>query len=308
MADLHSLVLDVSGESALATSVPLTLGHLLASMGADHVEPIQLKDILVVRHAFKPGDPVHLHGPEVLTVERVLEYTRVQWPGQFAKKPPRYWVILVADGGRRSRLFGVLENYGEVQRTDAEIHFDLRPSSFLSPLVGRLVVEWGVNTQAWYWYGETAAKLPVLEIADRDKVPFPGFDNVLLTYHELCEMVGDSRYVDWQVALSEVQGIYLITDSTNGRQYVGKAEGAQRILGRWTAYAQDGHGGNVALRQLAYDSAVGEATRIKKDHARHFVFSLLRVFGPSTPSSEVDLAESHYKDALMTRKFGLNRN
>ncbi|UKA60606.1 hypothetical protein [Arthrobacter sp. FW306-2-2C-D06B] len=42
-------------------------------------------------------------------------------------------------------------------------------SSFLSPLVGRLVVEWGVNTQAWYRYGETAAKLPVLEIADRDK-------------------------------------------------------------------------------------------------------------------------------------------
>ncbi|WP_423184470.1 GIY-YIG nuclease family protein [Arthrobacter sp. NyZ413] len=308
MSDLQSLVLDVSREAAPATSASLTLGHLLASMGADHVGPIQVKDVLVIRHAFKPGDPVHLHGPEALTRGAVVEYTRVQWPGQFAKKPPRYWVILVADGGRRSRLFGVLENYGEVQRTDAEIHFDLRPSNFLSPLVGRLVVEWGVNTQAWYWYGETAAKLPVLEIADREKVPFPGFDNVLLTYHELCEMVGDSRYADWQVALSEVQGIYLITDSTNGKQYVGKADGAERILGRWRAYARDGHGGNVALRQLAYDTAVGEATRTKKDYARHFVFSLLRVFGPSTPSSEVDLAESHYKDALMTRKFGLNRN
>lgn len=147
-----------------------------------------------------------------------------------------------------------------------------------------------------------------MEIADRDKVPFPGFDNVLLSYHKLCEMVGDSRYADWQAALSEVQGIYLITDSTNGKQYVGKADGAERILGRWTAYARDGHGGNVALRQLAYDSAVGEAIRTGKDHARHFVFSLLRVFGPSTPSSEVDSAESHYKDALMTRKFGLNRN
>ena len=47
---------------------------------------------------------------------------------------------------------------------------------------------------------------------------------------------------------------------------------------------------------------------MKTDHARHFVFSILRVFGPSTSSSEVDAAESHYKRALMTREFGLNRN
>lgn len=53
--------------------------------------------------------------------------------------------------------------------------------------------------------------------------------------------------------------------------------------------------------------------RVSTDHARHFVFSILRVFGPSTSSSEVDAAERHYKQALMTRElmtreFGLNRN
>ncbi|MCD5341741.1 GIY-YIG nuclease family protein [Arthrobacter sp. AK04] len=150
--------------------------------------------------------------------------------------------------------------------------------------------------------------MPVLEIADRDKVHFPGFDGVLLSYHQLREMVDDPRYADWRIALSEVQGIYLITDSSNGKQYVGKADGAERILGRWTAYARDGHGGNVALRELAQQSALGERAGMKTDHARHFVFSLLRVFGPSTPSSEVNSAESHYKAALMTRQFGLNRN
>ncbi|MDF2048869.1 GIY-YIG nuclease family protein [Arthrobacter sp. Cr_A7] len=150
--------------------------------------------------------------------------------------------------------------------------------------------------------------MPVLEIADRDKVPFPGFDGVLLPYHQLQDLVDDSRYADWRIALSEVQGIYLITDSSNGKQYVGKADGSERILGRWTAYARDGHGGNVALRELAHQSVAGERTGPKTDHARHFVFSLLRVFGPSTPSSEVNSAESHYKAALMTRQFGLNRN
>nr|WP_228768955.1 GIY-YIG nuclease family protein [Mycolicibacterium malmesburyense]CRL77532.1 excinuclease ABC subunit C [Mycolicibacterium malmesburyense] len=149
--------------------------------------------------------------------------------------------------------------------------------------------------------------MPVLEIADRDKVPFPGFDRVLLTHHELGEMISDHRYADWRVALSEVQGIYLITDSSNGKQYVGKADGAERILGRWTSYARDGHGGNLALRELAFASTgVGRTT--PTDHARHFLFSILRVFGPSTSSTEVDAAESHYKRALLTREFGLNRN
>jgi hypothetical protein len=125
--------------------------------------------------------------------------------------------------------------------------------------------------------------MPVLEIADRDKVPFPGFDGVLLPYHQLQDLVDDPRYADWRIALAEVQEIYLITDSSNGKQYVGKADGAERILGRWTAYARDGHGGNVALRELADQSAAGKATKIQADHARHFVFSFLRVFGPAHP-------------------------
>jgi hypothetical protein len=70
----------------------------------------------------------------------------------------------------------------------------------------------------------------------------------------------------------------------------------------------DGHGGSVALHELSHHSAEGEAMVTKTGHARHFVFSLLRVFGPSTPPSEVNSVESHYKEALMTRKFGLNRN
>lgn len=287
----------------------LTLGHVLTGMGADCDPAVRLEDVLLIRHAFRPGDPSALRGPEDLTEERVLAYTREQGlsPRQFPTDPPRFWVILIADGKRRSRLWGTFENHGEVvaERTDVNRSFDLRLSRFLAPLNDRLVIEWD-SPRNWHRRAASAANLPVLEIADRDKVPFPGFDGVLLKYHELCDMVENPRYADWRVALKEVQGIYLITDSTNGKQYVGKADGAERLLTRWTTYARDGHGGNVALRELAYDSAAGETT--KTDHARNFVFSLLRVFGPSTPSTEVDSAESHYKDALMTRQFGLNRN
>lgn len=317
MSSLQSLALDVAAGTASparhAISASLTFGHVLTGMGADHEPALRLEDVHVIRHAFKPNDPDALQGPEDLTEERILAYTREQDvpTRRFPEDPARYWVILVADGQRRSRLWGTFENHGEVdvERTEAVRCFDLRPSDFLAPLNDRLVVEWD-NPRSWHRSAgsASAARMPELEIADRDKVPFPGFDGVRLTYHELCEMVRDRRYADWRAALSEVQGIYLITDSTNGQQYVGKADGTERILGRWRAYASDGHGGNVALRELAHHSAAGETARTKTDHARHFVISLLRVFGPSTPSSEVNSAESHYKEALMTREFGLNRN
>ena len=88
-------------------------------------------------------------------------------------------------------------------------------------------------------------------------------------------------------------GIYLITDTSDGRQYVGKADGAETILQRWAAYATNGHGCNVELRNL------NPAT---------FRLSVLRVFDPATPIAEIDAAESHYKLALDSRRHGLNRN
>jgi len=298
--------------SAPAARLALTLSHVLAGMGADRTPPIRLEEIHVIRHTFRPNDETALRGPEDLTNERVLRYTREQdvSPRRFPAVPPRFWVILVADGKNRSRLWGTVENRGELEfhRTEQCRYFDLRLTDFLAPLKNRLVIDWD-NPRSWHRAANSAsaARMQVVEIADRDKVPFPGFDGVLLSHSQLKDLVDDPRYGDWRAALSEVQGIYLITDSSNGKQYVGKADGSERILGRWTAYARDGHGGNVALRELAYAS-VGEEKSVKTDHARHFVFSLLRVFGPSTPSSEVNTAESHYKAALMTRKFGLNRN
>ncbi|AUI51176.1 excinuclease ABC subunit C [Arthrobacter crystallopoietes] len=279
-------------------------------MGADHNPAIRPEDVHVIRHVFRPDG---LRGPEDRTEERVLAYTRKQdiSPRSFPSDPPRYWVAFIRDGQKRSRLWGTYENHGELaaERTPKNRYFDLRPSGFLASLKDRLVVEWD-SPISWHRSAASAkaARMPVLEIADRDKVPFPGFDGVLLTYHQLCDMVDHRRYADWRVALSEVQGIYLSTDSSNGKQYVGKADGSERILGRWKAYARDGHGGNIALPELARHSAAGEAAGTKTEHARHFVFSLLRVFGPSTPSSEVHTAESHYKATLMTREFGLNRN
>lgn len=271
----------------------LTLGHLLEASG------LPPENVVVLRHTYTPNG---LATQADLTPARLLAYVRKQRLGnKLGKTPPGVWLNFMADGGRRSRFLTAYDNLGEVpgERTDSHRFFDLRPSDALKSLQDRLVVEWSGDTVNWAKPAATAARFPVVEIADPVEVPFPGFDKLLLDHAELITMVQDRRYASWRSALSAVQGIYLIADTSTGQLYVGKADGGERILGRWTAYARDGHGGNQALRQLA---------GLDPTHARHFRFSLLQVFGPASTTSEIDEAESHFKRALLTRQHGLNRN
>ncbi|MFS3130848.1 GIY-YIG nuclease family protein [Nocardioides sp. Bht2] len=272
----------------------LTFGHLLAAAGIDP------RDVVVIRHTYTADG---LQNDADLTEENLLAYTRAQGVGpnhKLGKIPRPLWLCFMADGKRRSRYLVAYENHGELvaERTEDLRYFDLRPSAALSALADRLVVEWSRDAVNWAKTGESASIFPVVEIADPEVVPFPGFDNVLLSYGELQAVVADSRYAAWRTALGSVQGIYLIADRLDGKLYVGKADGAERLLGRWSQYAKDAHGGNVALKELALDA----------DHRRHLQFSILRVFGPSVPSTELDAAEAAYKRALLTRQFGLNRN
>jgi hypothetical protein len=275
----------------------LTLGHVLDAAGL--TDP---RDVVVLRHTVRPEDPTSLRD----TSERgVLAYTRVQKvaANNFPKMPPALWLVFVPEGerGTRSRFYTVYENRGEVpaERTDKCRTYDLHPSPVLESLRNRLVIEWGAGAIRWSRLGATAAAMPVVEIADPTVVPFPGYVAVLLPFDELQKVVADRWYSPWQAALREVQGIYAISDARSGKLYVGKADGSERILGRWATYAQDGHGGNKALKLLGIEDP---------SNKHDFVFSILRVFDPSAPATEDNAAESHFKKALMTREFGLNRN
>lgn len=238
-----------------------------------------------------------------MTPESVVSYTLRQGLSalKFPKEPPRWWLVFLADGGRRSRLYRAYENRGEVveERTETDRCYDLVESDFLDSLRERLVVEWSADSINWAKPGSAASEFPIVEISDRDAVPFPGFDRLAVSFAELQDVVSDSRYAAWRTALEAVQGIYLIADGRTGKLYVGKAVGAERILGRWRQYAASGHGGNVALRAV-----VGEGT----DRAYDFTWSLLRVFGSNTTADMVDEAEQHFKDTLLTKGFGYNLN
>lgn len=268
----------------------LTLGSIMGSAGIDPV------DAHVIRHAYvREHEDTGLPGIHAdSTDEEILAYTSQQSARVriFPAEPPRIWVVFVREGGDRARLWSVLENRGEISNDGALRTFDLVESNRMADLRNRLVIGWR-SPRTWRLNGPTAAGYQVMEIADAQPVPFPGFDRLVLSHERLQAVMREHRYAAWRTAFSSVVGIYLITDTRDGRQYVGKADGAESIRQRWNAYATNGHGGNVELRGLDPTA---------------FRYSTLRVFDPATPRLVIDEAENHFKHALDTRKNGLNRN
>lgn len=131
--------------------------------------------------------------------------------------------------------------------------------------------------------------------------PFPGFEDVDLSFEELEALVRHSR-VDWKGALSSVKGVYLVSDVVTGKRYVGSAYGSQGIWSRWSNYVNTGHGGNAELRVLVSAPTL-EYCR------RSFRFALLEVRPGPTPDEVILARETFWKRILLSRgEHGLNRN
>jgi hypothetical protein len=277
-------------EPALLTPSTFTLGDALAKAG------LPLAETMVMRHAYVKVHKDGFPGINVdSTFDEIMTFTSTQSRGPmgFKKDPARYWVVFLPELGSRARLWAVVENMGEIPNDGPLRMFELQARPAILPdLTGRLLIQWA-SPRAWWVNGTTAQSYPVLEVVESEPDPFPGFDNLIVDFDRLQAVVSDPRYAAWRTALSSVIGIYLITDLSDGRQYVGKADGNDTLLQRWTAYATNGHGGNVEL---------------KKCDRTNFRFSVLRVLDPSTAVSDVNAVESHYKTALDTRAHGLNKN
>jgi hypothetical protein len=210
----------------------------------------------------------------------------------------RFVVSLIDAGGGRWLYAGLFEAKGATAVEKPKPHFiyDLQRIASANEYTGRLYVRSAYKERASYVRGETLDD--DLEIAELlpERVSygrFPGFKRVNLRKAQL-DIIVLQNIESWRTALSNVKGIYLITDTSNGKLYVGKADGEQGIWQRWSSYVANGHGNNVALAK--------ELGLAGPERRNDFNFSLLEIADIQSTSEEIARRENHWKEVLASRE------
>ncbi|MCM2999970.1 GIY-YIG nuclease family protein [Paenibacillus cellulositrophicus] len=284
----------------------MILSELVAMRGFDLSKRIKL-----VRHQDSNYDTKHLYSHGLLdfyqsvqskdvfgNCEYILSF--LGYERSMAIYIGAYKVLSKSQFDRRNN--NVPENYPYMEILDQPLfHYQLQKVDLLNDLIDRMVIDWGNATRSWYQWLSNSNPKQVIEILPSGYVKeFPGFDDLILTFDELYTIVNspDSNRT-WHTMLSSVAGVYLITDMTNGSQYVGSASGERGIMGRWRGYTETPHGGNINLISLL---------QADPDRYRNFQYSILRTLPKSLTRTEVIGFEKKYKQKLGSRAFGLNGN
>ena len=279
--------------------------ELLIARGLDVAARVK-----IVRHQDQRYDLVRLERDGLLEL-----YQRYQGRPVFNCD---YIVSCIGLENSHARLFGIYRVAGPPERgkpqppvfshpdTEApeseNYYYSLEAVPGFDDLNGRVVIHWGTSALAWHqWLVKpgTSNDKEVVEILPRGYVrEFPGYLDFAISFDELAEIVRNpNANREWHRMLSAVAGVYLIVDSTTGKQYVGSASGENGIMGRWANYVATGHGGNVQMVALM-------AANAKCMH--QFTFTVLRTLPRTLTKLEVIGYESLYKQKLGSRAFGLN--
>lgn len=201
--------------------------------------------------------------------------------------------------GSRSVFIGLFKVNSVTKKE--KYHYELEEVTGFEDLKDRLVIDWGKATISWHqWVDENKDKL-VLEIMPNGYLgEFPGLLEFTLDFSELEILIRNPEANrNWYHHLSSVNGIYLILDTTSGKQYIGSAYGQDGVWQRWAEYVTSRHGGNKYLKELCDKT---------KNHHENFRFSVLQSLPSNISNKEVIALENLYKNKLGSRSFGLNAN
>lgn len=269
---------------------------------------IDIEKTKIVRHPLNKQDvrDIYNHG-------MIEDYQSKQ--GKPVFDGCKYIVSFIGMEGTSARFFGVYEILERIEGKDVKTkmpegfpypeqfedgyYYVMQKTDIMSDLVDKLYVDW-VNAVSWAQWARNDKK--VLAIMPIEPKKFPGYEDLILTYAELADVVyGGAEWQKWRDALSNVNGIYLICDTKCNKQYIGSTYNQDGILGRWKDYVDSHDGGDKEI-----------AAHLKRNPNAYwdFQFTILRILPKTVTDKEAVLVESLYKRKLNTRNtdYGMNLN
>lgn len=218
-----------------------------------------------------------------------------------------YLVVFLAEEGCECRFIGVYRNNGPKRPTCKGFsEYNLEEVEGFEALKDKVVINWGKGTLSWMQNWQSAKEVRRIEqVNTGDNVPyFTRYEDVILSFSQLQKVVEDK---EWKSKLESLNCVYLILDKETGKQYVGvtykdmKPGIKNGILGRWTEYAQTGHGNNKLLVALLEDKGISYAEQ-------NFQWTILETLPLNVTSKVAIDRESLYKKKFGTREHGYNEN
>lgn len=173
-----------------------------------------------------------------------------------------------------------------------------------SSLFGRVIIAYKNKVQQMFRNAEGLIdELEIKEILPSvyTGFDFPGYDNVCLSYSQL-ETIIQGNYPSYCNALANQKAVYVITDKNTGKLYIGSATSDHgMLLSRWTSYIQNGHGGNVKLKEIVSKLGIEYVKQ-------NFQYTIIENFNSKVDDNYVLQRESYWKEVFQTRKYGYNDN
>lgn len=266
---------------------------------------LSLVEILKTKNLPLDNYKIHLAtGKEYPPLDAFLEGKFKEWQEEQSNKNFECDLVLSLINIERDKwLFaGIYKILGVKKGTRSPFHYNTRLLPNQEDLIGRAIVHYKREGRASYIWGYKYGKhLEVVEIKPTaiSIGDFPGYNKVILSQRQLSILVGQQE-PSWKSALSNVKGIYLISDILSGKLYIGSATGNDGIWQRWESYAITGHGGNSELKGLIRDNGF--------DYAGNFQYSVLEIADKHSTDEFIIERETYWKKVLLSRQFGYNSN
>lgn len=266
-----------------------------------------IKSILPFLEEQKDNTKVHCAIGKHEKYEPLFVFTRgkfKEWQeDQNQKNFEREYILSLIFYNKNEWLFaGIYKSIYVVEGDNGRYRYSTELLDIGRELIGRLIIGFEKDFRASYLKLENHINhFNISEILKTPYTldPFPGFENLNIRFSLLKEIIAQNEQT-WKSALSNVKGVYMISDMATGKLYVGSAYGDQAFWTRWTNYIETGHGENVLLKELLGDKSI--------DYAENFSFSILEIMKLGTDNEHIKKREAYWKDVLLSRKYGYNKN